>query len=143
MTHEIRLIRKIAASRDAVFDAWTDAASLAQWMTPIAGGSTRAQVDARVGGRFHIAMSGNGKDYPHDGEYLRIERPRLLEFTWISRGTNQQRSIVTVELRALGAELTELTLTHRLLPNQATAEAHDAGWSRGLDGLVEHFALAR
>ena len=140
MPDEVRLTRTIAAAADDVFDAWTDAKSLAQWMMPIAGGSTRAQVDARVGGRFHIDMTGNGKTYPHDGEYLRVERPHLLEFTWISNGTNQQRSVVTVELRALGPEQTELTLTHRLLPNRATVEAHEAGWIRGLDGLVRHFA---
>ena len=61
MPAEVRLTRTIAAAADDVFDAWTDAESLAQWMMPIAGGSTRAQVDARVGGRFHIDMTGNGK----------------------------------------------------------------------------------
>lgn len=141
MANEIRLTRRIAASVDEVFDAWTDAGSLAQWMVPIAGGATRAQVDARVGGRFHIDMAGNGKVYPHDGEYLRVERPHLLEFTWISNATNRQRSVVTVELRALGVEETELTLTHRLLPDQESARAHHEGWGRGLDGLVDYFAV--
>ena len=140
MSEEIRLTRRIAAGAEEVFDAWTDAESLAQWMVPIAGGSTQAQIDARVGGRFHIDMTGSGHIYPHDGEYLRVERPRLLEFTWISNGTNRQRSIVTVELRALGADETELTLTHRLLPNRETARAHHEGWDRGLDRLVEYFA---
>ena len=142
MAHEIRLTRRIAASPDEVFDAWTDAGSLAQWMLPIPGGSTTARVDARVGGTFHIDMIGNGQTYAHDGEYLRVERPRLLEFTWVSRGTNGERSIVTVELRALAADLTELILTHRQLPNRATADAHDEGWSRGLDQLVARFAVA-
>ena len=142
MPDEIRLTREIAASPEDIFDAWTDASSLAQWLVPIPGGSTRARVDARVGGRFHIDMSGNDQVYPHDGEYLRLERPHLLEFTWVSRGTNGERSIVTVELRPLGAGTTELILTHRLLPNRATAEAHHEGWSRGLDQLVAHFAGA-
>jgi uncharacterized protein YndB with AHSA1/START domain len=142
MSDEIRLTREIAASPEDIFDAWTDADSLAQWLVPIAGGSTRARVDARVGGRFHIDKSGNDQVYPHAGEYLRVERPHLLEFTWISRGTNDERSIVTVELRPLGAGRTELTLTHRLLPNRATADAHQEGWGRGLDRLVAHFAGA-
>ena len=44
------------------------------------------------------------------------------------------------ELRAIGKEATELTLTHRLLPDQGSAEAHHAGWSRGFDNLVARFA---
>lgn len=142
MPDEIRLTRKIAASAEDVFDAWTDADSLAQWLVPIPGGATTARLDARVGGTFHIDMAGSDKVYPHDGEYLRVERPHLLEFTWISHGTNGERSIVTVELRALGVASTELTLTHRLLPNRATADAHHEGWSRGLDRLVAHFGSA-
>ena len=141
MADEIRLTRKIAASAEDLFDAWTDPDSLAQWLVPIPGGSTRARVDARVGGSFHIDMSGKDEVYPHDGEYLRVERPRLLEFTWISRATNGERSIVTVELRPLDAGTTELILTHRLLPNRATADAHHEGWSRGLDRLVAQFAI--
>ena len=84
MADTIHLTRRIAASPEDVFDPWTDPESLAQWMVPIAGGSTNARVDARVGGRFHIDMTGNGTTYPHDGEYLRVDRPHLLEFTWIS-----------------------------------------------------------
>jgi uncharacterized protein YndB with AHSA1/START domain len=140
MANEIRLTRKIAATPDEVFDAWTDAESLAQWLVPIAGGSTTARVDARVGGTFHIDMIGNDQVYPHDGEYLRIERPRLLEFTWISHATRGERSIVTVELRPLGSEETELTLVHRLLPDASAAESHLGGWGRGLDRLVTRFA---
>jgi uncharacterized protein YndB with AHSA1/START domain len=59
MSDEIRLTREIAASPEDIFDAWTDADSLAQWLVPIAGGSTRARVDARVGGRLHNDNSGH------------------------------------------------------------------------------------
>lgn len=140
MAHEIRLTRTIAASPEDVFDAWTDAESLAQWLVPIPDGSATARVDARVGGTFHIDMAGNDQVYPHDGEYLRIERPHLLEFTWISHATGGERSIVTVELRPVGAAQTELTLVHRLLPTSTAADSHLGGWGRGLDRLVAHFA---
>ena len=51
------------------------------------------------------------RKYPHYGRYLRIDRPRLLEFTWISEGTRGKESVVTIELVARGGK-TELTLTH-------------------------------
>jgi uncharacterized protein YndB with AHSA1/START domain len=74
--------------------------------------------------------------YPHDGEYLRIDRPRLLEFSWISNATERQRSVVTVELRPLNDIETELTLTHKLLPTRKAAREHRDAWSISLDRLA-------
>ena len=80
-------------------------------------------------------MVADGTTYPHEGEYLRLEAPRLIEFTWISAATHGQRSVVLVELRALGDEKTELTLTQRALPDEKSAQEHHAGWSSALDQL--------
>lgn len=142
MAHEIRISRRLAATPDEVYEAWTDPKSVSQWMIPIPGGSTNATLDPRVGGRFHIVMMGGGKTYPQDGEYLRLERPRLIEFSWISNATNQQRSVVTVELVPFGKRETELTLTHRLLPTEEAAQSHHHGWSAALDHLPEVLSRA-
>ena len=77
--------RQMAVPRERVFEAWLDSESLAHWMRP--GNITHATVtvDPRVGGGFRIVMEGR----PHGvrrapGEYLAIEPPSLLSFTWIS-----------------------------------------------------------
>lgn len=137
MEHEIRITRRIAATPEEVYDAWTDPRSVMEWMIPMPSGRATAELDPRVGGRFHIEMMAEGKTYPHDGEYLRLERPRLIEFTWISTATNQQRSVVRVELRPAANDETELTLTHELLPTEKAAQDHRAGWSAILDRLAE------
>ncbi|MBA2457503.1 MAG: hypothetical protein H0V43_00950, partial [Gemmatimonadales bacterium] len=41
--------------------------------------------------RLHPPARHEGKTYPHEGEYLRLERPRMIEFTWISEATERQR----------------------------------------------------
>lgn len=143
MADELRITRNIAATPDEVYDAWTDPESIKEWMIPLPGGRTSATLDPRVGGRFRIDMSGEGKTYPHQGEFLRLERPRLIEFTWISMATNQQRSVVTVELRPLGRGQTELTLTHKQLPTDKAVEEHRSGWSAILDHLAEMMQKAR
>ena len=141
MANELRLSRRIAASPDEVFDAWTRAEAVNQWLVP-GPVTTRARIDARVGGRFRIEMI-NGEDHnPHEGEYLRLDRPRLLEFTWISKYTEDKRSVVTVELKAAGADATDLTLTHRLLPDATAVAKHTGGWNAALDKLVERYAAA-
>jgi uncharacterized protein YndB with AHSA1/START domain len=123
--------RQIAVPRERVFEAWLDSASLAQWMRPNTFDFTHATVtvDPRVGGGFRIVMEGrtNGLDYEHRGEYLAIEPPSLLSFTWISRGTDYQPTVVTVELHERGAG-TELVLTHGRLPPKAV-DGHRQGWT--------------
>ncbi|MGH8505120.1 MAG: SRPBCC family protein [Stenotrophobium sp.] len=138
MSHQIQLKRKLAATPDEVYAAWTDARSLSQWMVPIVGGHTDAQTDARVGGAYAITMHGVSSQHAQSGEYLRLERPRLIEFTWIADPAAEHRSIVTVELKPIGPDETELTLTHRLLPSEASAQGHQLGWDAGLDSLVAH-----
>ena len=95
--------RVLPASRADVFAAWTDANSLRQWMCPPGVTHTTAELDARVGGRYRIVMHAEKKDYDHHGEYLVVDPPSKLSFTWISEGTDLQPSIVTVELFDKGA----------------------------------------
>src|SRR5205807_501020 len=101
----------------------------------LAGGGN-ASVDARVDGLFYIAMPREGRIYPHYGRYLRIEKPRLLQFTWVSEGTQGKESVVTVELASRGRQ-TELLLIHEGLPSEEMAESHRGGWTHFLESLVE------
>ena len=122
--------RQIAVPRERVFEAWLDSESLAHWMRP--GNFTRATVtvDPRVGGRFRIVMegrTGGAADHEHRGEYLAIEPPSLLSFTWISRATDHQPTVVTIEFHERGTG-TELVLTHRRLAPKAV-EGHRKGWT--------------
>jgi glutathione S-transferase len=121
--------RQIAVRRERVFAAWLDSESLAHWMRP--GDCTHATVtvDPRVGGGFRIVMHGRteGDCNEHRGEYLAIEPPSLLSFTWISDATGHQPTVVTIELHERDAG-TELVLTHRHLPPKAV-EGHRKGWT--------------
>ncbi len=65
-------------------------------------------------------------DADHRGEYLIIEPPARLSFTWIS-AAELRPTIVTVELFERGTG-TELVLTHRDLP-AAKVDAHNQGWT--------------
>lgn len=136
--HELRITRILSATPEEVYEAWLDPQAVAEWMRPIPGGHTEASNDPWVGGGYLIVMHGNGTRYPTRGEYLRLERPRLLEFTWYPDGMPEgtQKSIVTVELAPLGSERTTLTLRHRLLPSAESARGHQEGWSSGLDSLA-------
>jgi len=137
-TDDRLVIRKlIPASREEVFAAWSDPASIRHWMCPGDVIMTEAQLDFRVGGWFRIVMKGEREDYDHSGAYQVIEPPSKLSFTWISKGTDLKTTLVTVELfeREGG---TELILTHERFPSAERVERHKRGWGQIADRLAEH-----
>ncbi len=124
----LRIVRVLPASPEEVFDAWTDPRSLAVWMAPGSVRRSEVEADPRVGGRFRIVMKGPDSDHEHAGEYLVVDRPRRLVFTWISKATAGRPTTVTVELRPRGPGETELVLTHEGLPDEAATASHRSGW---------------
>ena len=72
----------------------------------------------------------------HTGEYLAIEAPHKLSFTWISPYTGSEPSVVTVVLARSG-DGTVLRLTHERLPADQV-EPHKRGWT----SIIEHLNAA-
>ena len=134
--HALVVRRVIRASREEIFDMWTHAERLRLWMRPPRATGASAESDARVGGSYRIVMHGD-RDYDHHGEYLVVDRPSKLSFTWISEGSHYQTSVVTVELFDRGGGQTELVLTHERLPQEEAAR-HAEGWTE----IIGELALA-
>jgi uncharacterized protein YndB with AHSA1/START domain len=126
----IRVSRSYAAKPENVFKAWTDPASIGSWLTR----GEYFSADVRAGGLFYLEMRGMEKINPHYGRYLRVESPRLLEFTWVSEWTQGKESVVLIELSEHAGK-TELTLTHDGLPNEDLAGQHRQGWTGFLEKL--------
>ena len=127
--------RTIAATAEELFDAWLDPQAIAIWMRPGSIQTTTATVDAKVAGRYEIVMQSATETYPHTGVYRVIDRPRRLVFTWLSRGTEERESLVTVDFIARAAG-TEVVVTHEHLPEHAE-RSHADGWTSALLRLEE------
>lgn len=130
--------RVLRVPRERVFAAWLDPALMTRWMCPGDTHSASVELDPRVGGKFRIVMHHGRGDAEHWGEFLAIEPPARLSFTWISASTLRQPTLVTVELFERGVE-TELVLTHRRLPPDKV-EAHRKGWTDIVAKLEEVLA---
>jgi uncharacterized protein YndB with AHSA1/START domain len=145
------IIKKvIKAKRENVFDAWTKPELMQKWFFPAnaTNASAVTKNELRVGGSYHHEMRMQGSDsdcshdakpdadgvtkYPHSGEYLEIDPPRLIVFTWNSPSVKDTR--VSVELRDLG-DSTEVTLTHELLATEDDRQNHTNGWDGCLASL--------
>jgi uncharacterized protein YndB with AHSA1/START domain len=134
--------RLVPAPPAAVFAAWRDPASLRVWMCPAADTThATAEVDFRVGGRFRIVMHG-ARDYAHTGEYLEIDPPRRLVFTWDSEwiAPAERRTRVTVTIEPAGARRSRVRLVHDELPDTAAYDGHPQGWTTILEKLASRLA---
>jgi len=127
----INIPRSYDAPPERVFRAWTDPASVKAWLAD----GKDISIDPRENGLFYIEMPWKERIYPHYGRYLRVESPRVLEFTWVSEGSQGKESVVKIELTPRDGG-TELQLTHDGLPSEESAKDHLGGWSQFLDSLA-------
>ncbi len=131
----LRVAHRYAASAERVFDAWLDPELAGKWLFATATGRmVRAEIDARVGGSFNFTDRRDGVDVEHVGEYLEIDRPRRLVFTFGVPKYSPAMTRVSIDIVPLGSGC-ELTLTHEdVLPEWATQS--EAGWGMLLDALA-------
>ena len=132
----LRLVRVLPASPEEVFDAWTDPHSIREWMCPAGVSEAVATLDVRVDGRFTIIMKSQSGDHEHTGQYLVVDRPRRLVFTWVSKGVYGRTTKVTIELEPHGAGETRLTLLHEDMPDAEASANHERGWGQILTKLA-------
>lgn len=128
----LKVSRKFAQSPERVFDAWLDPKIARKFLfTTPDSEMVRADIDARVGGKFcFIDRRSTGEfkgDIKHIGEYLVIERLRKLAFTFGVPQFDPRMTTVTIEIAPLGSGC-ELTLTHEGVPPE-WADKTSEGWA--------------
>jgi uncharacterized protein YndB with AHSA1/START domain len=134
--HTLKMSRIIPASREEVFEAWTTAESLKQWIGPEGSSISFIELDVRVGGTFRIEMQhADEGEMVLTGVYREIRPPEKLVFTWVSKHTHFRDSLVTLDFIARG-EATELILLQTQLPDEEAVERHIAGWTHLLERLT-------
>lgn len=127
---------RYAASPERVFDAFLDVAVARRFLFATATGEMiEAVIEPRVGGRFaFVERRPDTGDVRHVGEYLAIDRPRRLVFTFGVPQFDPRMTTVTIELWPDGPGCV-LTLTNDGVPSDY-AEGNRVAWSRILDGLL-------
>ena len=127
---------------DRVFEAWTNADVLANWFGPVGFTVTTAKIDLIVGGKYLIVLQPpEGEAIKHFGEYLEINQPDKLVFTWIlenqpCNGSKNQcgETLVSIDFKQ-NRQMTEIVLKHEHLPDKEAYDGHAFGWNSALDSF--------
>jgi uncharacterized protein YndB with AHSA1/START domain len=131
-----------AASRERVFQAWTNAEELKQWWSPGRYTTTAADIDLRPGGHYRLTMRHpDGSIATLSGKYLEVVAPERIVMTWISVGgprDDGHETLLTLEFLDRGGT-TELKLTHERLP-VASKDSYDSGWTAVIKDLQSHLS---
>lgn len=137
--YSLKVEKLITASAEMVFDAWLDQENINKWLMPADGITVpNPEIDARVGGKFSLAMQVGDQLLPHSGEYRVIDRPNKLQFTWNSpHGTNGEDTLVTILIESKDGG-TLVSLVHESLPTEQQRDNHQGGWGRILEHLNQH-----
>ncbi len=126
----LRITRHYGVPPEKVWRAWTEPQALSRWFGPGDTDSvTRAELDVRVGGRYHIAFrTQDGEEHDVSGTYQEVVENRRLSFTWAWKSTPERVSLVTIEMRAT-ADGTELGFCHERFFDQQARDNHERGWT--------------
>jgi uncharacterized protein YndB with AHSA1/START domain len=128
-TDELVVEQRIEAPADVVFSFFTDPEKYRRWK------GERAELDPRPGGRYRVGMGGGPVML---GQYVEVDAPRRLVFTWGWEGDDSMPpGSTTVEVTLTpDRDATLVRLRHTGFPSLESREQHLQGWQMFLGRLA-------
>lgn len=145
---KVNVSRVVRASRDRVFNAWTQPDQMRKWMGPVGWQVPELEADARVGGAYRIVYRGTPEPTEQNrnpqevtgascGTYLEVTPNELIRYTWVADWAPGEDTVVTIRLSDVeGGTLVELT--HEKFVNPELAKMHGVGWTASMGKLAQY-----
>ena len=140
---EIRMERVFDAPRELVWEAYTQAELMEQWLGPRDGTMSVETMDVRPGGAYSYTFQRGTEEYRFSGEYREVEAPSLLVSTFTYEGFDSE-AVDRVELEQLDDGRTRLVALSTFESKEARdgmmASGMEKGVNEGYDKLDELLA---
>lgn len=137
-TNTIRLHRVLRAPPDRVYRAFLDAGALCKWLPPHGFTCTVHEMNARVGGGFHMSFINfaTGSSHSFGGRYLELVPHERIRYTdqFDDPGLPGEMH-VTITLTAVSCG-TELSVVQEGVPAVIPPEMCYLGWQESLTMLA-------
>lgn len=135
----VRLTRTFEASREALWNAWTDPAEFGAWYGPDGASVDVLELELRPGGRrvvtMHVETPNGPMAMTFAGEFREVKELTRLVYTEAHADENGipngPATVVEIEFHGVGGQTT-LELTHHGIPAGSPGEA---GWVMALGHL--------
>jgi len=136
----LTITRRLRASPQKVYAAWTDAENLVQWFATgqAKPGSIKADLDVRAGGRYRVSFINDksGEYFEVGGLYRDVVPNTRLQFTWAWHSTPERESLITIEFKPDAAG-TLMIFQQEQFADQTARDNHERGWNTFFDVLEQ------
>jgi uncharacterized protein YndB with AHSA1/START domain len=139
----LRIVRRFDVPPATVFDTLTDPAQMRVWW----GENTEFAIELRVGGQWTITRREGGEKYVATGEYLDIQRPSRLQYTYEMPQFSPNSDTITIEIEQKdGGSIVTFEQSGEDIANElrelspGEISASEAGWQQGFDLMAAHWA---
>jgi uncharacterized protein YndB with AHSA1/START domain len=121
-TTTLTMTRRFDVTAEKVFDAWLNPEMMKKWFFTMEPTNKVTKNDPRVGGSWEIVDHREGKDYRAIGEYIEVDAPSKLVFTFKMPQFSDMEDRISVEIKPVenGCEM---------IFTQVIVVLHEEGWT--------------
>lgn len=135
-TIEITLTRMIEALPEEVFDVWLDPACPG---SPWYGVPKVILKSPVVDSLFFSMYQIEGREIAHYGRFTAVEKPRKIQYTWVSEATHGTETLLTVSFEPVNGK-TQVQIHHTNVPDDEGGRRHETAWNYVTTRMAKHFA---
>lgn len=133
--HGVTLTRRFPDDETTLFRAFTDPAALRQWWGPRGFVIDAITFPAQVGEAYRVELTApDGSHWAHEGQFLEVDPPHRLVYTWRWTAGPLARVESLVELTFTSESTgTLVTVCHSRFASDTESDAHATGWRDTLE----------